>query len=396
MFARTALTGLLVAAVAAILPAAAMATIAPTLAITQGNGTTAGSSPATGSTITFTQDGDAPKAIVDHLPAGLPAEPRPERRQMPRLDARRARPACSATSHSPTADGEQTTADAVPGDAADDRRRGRDRARTTARTTLRPAPVTLLDHPRGELKVEFPRFHDRSRRPNNGGIIAAEVKLAEPTDAHRLRRAAFFDLSRDHVSTPRHRRIRKRAAGSDRLQHAAVRPDRSRPPSPRCTRRRRRDVAITLTQPNAAGESATSGIEFGNPNGVKINKVLAPCFKGATCTVGTVAASSPTLSSTALSTGVLTLAGSINSGNLQLADHRRGDDVVPAAVPVLGRRPDQHERTHDHVPEPARHPVQLDHLHVPGRARRAGVRDRIAKNRRRSARRSPPRTAARR
>jgi hypothetical protein len=72
-------------------------------------------------------------------------------------------------------------------------------------------------------------------------------------------------------------------------------------------------VEVQFTQ--GAGEAASNSLEFGEPPGVKLNKVLAPCFNGETCTVGTVAASSPLLPSTALSSGMLTLAGSINKGN---------------------------------------------------------------------------------
>jgi hypothetical protein len=66
----------------------------------------------------------------------------------------------------------------------------------------------------------------------------------------------------------------------------------------------------------AAGDSAPTAIAFGNPTGVKINKVLAPCFKGITCTVGAVSAESPLLPATALNTGTLALAGQINAGTL--------------------------------------------------------------------------------
>ena len=69
MFPRTALTGLLAVAVAAILPAAATATVAPSLAITQGNGATAGSTATTVLDVTFAnKGGDAPKAITVTFP----------------------------------------------------------------------------------------------------------------------------------------------------------------------------------------------------------------------------------------------------------------------------------------------------------------------------------------
>jgi hypothetical protein len=73
-------------------------------------------------------------------------------------------------------------------------------------------------------------------------------------------------------------------------------------------------VVVTLAQ--NPGESATSGLEFGTPGGVKINKILAPCFHGSPCTVGSVSASSPLLPSSTLSTGQLSLAGAINPGSL--------------------------------------------------------------------------------
>ncbi len=73
------------------------------------------------------------------------------------------------------------------------------------------------------------------------------------------------------------------------------------------------NVEVRFTQ--GAGEAASNSLEFGEPPGVKLNKVLAPCFNGQTCTVGTVAATSPLLPSTALSGGMLTLAGSVNKGN---------------------------------------------------------------------------------
>ena len=151
------------------------------------------------------------------------------------------------------------------------------------------------------------------------------------------------------------------------------------------------DVVVTITQ-SGADEAATGAIAFGNPNGVKINKVLAPCFKGTTCTVGTVDASSPVLPPTALNAGLLTLAGSINSGSLQ----QQVTGAVTMSFPppyqfsVVG--PLNLDRTHDHVPELPRHPVELDLLHVHRRAGGTRVHDRMPE-RARSRPRSCPRTA---
>jgi hypothetical protein len=72
MLTRTALTGLLLAAALAILPAFASAAIAPTLAIDQAAGTTAGSSPATGFDINMNpKDLDAAKTLTISFPAGF-------------------------------------------------------------------------------------------------------------------------------------------------------------------------------------------------------------------------------------------------------------------------------------------------------------------------------------
>jgi hypothetical protein len=64
-------------------------------------------------------------------------------------------------------------------------------------------------------------------------------------------------------------------------------------------------LTTTFTQP--AGQSAASAIEFAIPTGLKINRVLQPCFEEKPCVVGTVSAESPLLPSPALSKGTLTL-----------------------------------------------------------------------------------------
>jgi len=69
----------------------------------------------------------------------------------------------------------------------------------------------------------------------------------------------------------------------------------------------------------APGQSATSAIRFAIPSGLKINKVLQPCFQEKPCVVGTASAQSPLLPSPALSNGTLTLgaaAGTSTSGEV--------------------------------------------------------------------------------
>lgn len=68
-------------------------------------------------------------------------------------------------------------------------------------------------------------------------------------------------------------------------------------------------LTTTFTQP--AGQSATSAIEFAIPTGLKINRVLQPCFEEKPCVVGTVSAASPLLPSPALGKGTLTLGGTL-------------------------------------------------------------------------------------
>jgi hypothetical protein len=315
MLTRTALIGLLAAAAAAILPAAAMATVAPSLAITQGNGATAGSTVTTKLSAAFTNNhGDAPKAITVTFPPGF------------LLDLGQNEGKCLASSApSPScalgyikfsaAGGEQSTArlylltPPTIGDVAG--------IALEKEATTETAPVKLLTTPADELKVEFPPLPTtNSEGTDNGGIVAAEIVLEGTRLPTACGAPLFFNLtattfsnSSSSVSADTPLEVTgcstlpyapKIAATVTRVPHAEE----------------GSDVAITLTQPNPSGESATSGFEFGNPKGVKTNKVLAPCFKGATCTVGTVAASSPTLDSSELSTGELTLAGSITSGNL--------------------------------------------------------------------------------
>ena len=74
-------------------------------------------------------------------------------------------------------------------------------------------------------------------------------------------------------------------------------------------------AVVTIDYAQGAGDSAVSALQFGTPTGVKINKVLAPCFAGTTCTVGSIAISSPLLPGPALAGGALTLAGAINSAS---------------------------------------------------------------------------------
>jgi hypothetical protein len=313
MLTRTALIGLLAAAAAAILPAAATATVTPSLAITQGNGATAGSTTATVLDATFTNTHEeAPKAITVTLPPGFLLNLGQNEGKC--LASSAPSPSCSLGYIKFTAaGGEQTVADlylVTPPTIGDVAAIALDNG-----TTTETAPVKLLTTPADELKVEFPAFPTKdAENTDNGGIVAAEIKLDSPRMPTACGAPLFFDLSATTFSTSSvSASAPLEVTGCGSLSYAPkIAATVTRVPNAE----EGSDVAITLTQPNPSGESATSGFEFGNPTGVKTNKVLAPCFKGATCTVGTVVASSPTLAASELSTGGLTLAGQITSGNL--------------------------------------------------------------------------------
>jgi hypothetical protein len=311
MLTRTALIGLLAAAAAAILPAAASAAVTSSMVIAQGNGATAGSTTPTTLKVTFTNNRTTPKAMQVTFPPGF------------LLDLGQNEGKCLASSApSPScglgyikysyANGESSQAAlylVTPPTVGDVAGLALDNGKTTE-----TAPVTLLTSPADELKVEFPPFPTQNEeKVDNQGTVEAEIQLSSPRMPTACGAPLFFDLSAStfdnttsstsaplSVSCSSLPYAPKIAATVTRVPHAEE----------------GSDVAITLSQPNPSGESATAGFEFGNPKGVKTNKVLAPCFKGATCTVGTVLASSPTLDSSELSTGELTLAGSITSGNL--------------------------------------------------------------------------------
>jgi hypothetical protein len=314
MLTRTALIGLLAAAAAAILPAAASAAVTSSLVIAQGNGATAGSTTPTTLKVTFTSKGTAPKAMQVTFPPGFLLDLGQNEGKC--LASSAPGPSCllGAVKYS-FADGESSQADlylVTPPTVGDIAGIALDNGKTTE-----TAPVTLLTSPADELKVEFPPFpssNEEKSPASNGGTVEAEIVLSSPRLPTACGAPLFFDLSASTFDgTTSSTSATMNVTGCNTLPYAPqIAATVTRVPHAE----EGSDVAITLSQPNPSGESATAGFEFGNPKGVKTNKVLAPCFKGATCTVGTVVASSPTLDSSELSTGELTLAGSINSGNL--------------------------------------------------------------------------------
>ncbi|HTA33519.1 MAG TPA: hypothetical protein VK721_08855 [Solirubrobacteraceae bacterium] len=303
MFARTALTGLLAAAVIAICPALAQAVLTPTLTLEQGAGTTAGTSPATGFNINFNPrlGVDSVKNLTIAFPPGFLLNLGMNSGEC--VTASAPNPLCvlgTGTINStkglatpvtlylvapPTLANVAGIAFVLQGGA-------------TITGPVSPSPtspaawtVSFLGFPIGIEEMQF---------------TLAGPRL--PTTCSASRTVTIQTLSYELGST---------ASASAPL---AVTGCNTLPYAPKVAATVTKikggaQVVVTITQ-SGADEAATGAIAFGNPNGVKINKVLAPCFKGSTCTVGTVDASSPDLPVTALNAGLLTLAGSINSGSL--------------------------------------------------------------------------------
>ena len=303
MFARTALTGLLVAAVTAISPALAQAVLTPTLTLEQGAGTTAGTSPATGFNINFNPrlGVDSVKDLTIGFPPGF------------LLNLGMNGGACvTSSAPSPLCVLGTGTIHTTKGVA-------------TPVTLYLVAPPTLANVAgiafviQGGATITGPVTPSPSSPATWTvsfvgfpiGIEEMQFTLAGPrlpTSCGASRTVTIQTLSYELNST---------ASASAPLVVTGCNTVAYAPKVAATVTKVKggAQVVVTITQ-SGADESATGAIAFGNPNGVKINKVLAPCFKGSTCTVGTVAASSPDLPPTALNAGLLTLAGSINSGSL--------------------------------------------------------------------------------
>ncbi len=140
MFARTALTGLLVAAVIAICPALAQAVLTPTLTMEQGAGTTAGTSPATGFNINFNPrlGVDSVKNLSIAFPPGFLLNLGMNSGEC--VTASAPNPLCVlGTRHDPQHQRRCDPGDAVPGGTADPRRRRRHRLRDPGQARRSPA-----------------------------------------------------------------------------------------------------------------------------------------------------------------------------------------------------------------------------------------------------------------
>ena len=312
MFARTALVGLLIAATTTIFAPAASATISPGLTLEQNAGTTAGSSVPTGFDMnSHATVADSLQTLTVGLPAGLlvnlnmnggscvaSAAPTPLcQLASGTINGSGGTPVTLYLVSPPTPTGivQNLTAASKPLNVAgvDLVIQGGDTIPGTVLLTNSPAValnVTFGSIPLSDHLKELQLMFGSLRLPTNCSAVENVTVQASSWQGSSGTSSAPLALS-GCSSLPYAPKI---AAKVTKESAGAL-------------------VEVQFTQ--GGGEAATNALEFGEPRGVKLNKVLAPCFNGETCTVGTVAATSPLLPASALSSGMLTLAGSINKGN---------------------------------------------------------------------------------
>jgi hypothetical protein len=298
MFPRSALIGLLAAAAAAASPAAASASIAPGMSLDQSAGTTAGSIVPTGFAINFNPKlGDSVRDLTLSFPAGFLVNLQTNGGVC--LASSTPNPLCqigAGTVNGPTGSAVRLYLVAPPafGDLA-----GVDLVVEGGGTST--GGITLTGSPSVALNLAFTSLP--------GGIGELQFSLTgrlpsscSTTPLVKLAATSYFGSS-GAASAP------MSVTGCGSMTYApAISSTVAKQPKGSGT-------VVTIAFSQGAGDSATSSLQFGTPTGVKINKVLAPCFAGTTCTVGSIAIQSPLLPSTALAGGALTLAGAINAAS---------------------------------------------------------------------------------
>ncbi len=321
---RIALAGLLVAGATAIFPGVAAATIAPSLSLNQGAGTAAGSSPATEFDIDITPlsgvvgqalsevNGDSVRNLTVAFPKGL----------LINLDmaggacvvASTPSPACQIGSGVINGPGGKAlnmylVAPPKPSDVAG------------VETTIEGGSTVIGDLALGTSpEVGF----DLSYSNLSPGITEIQFTLSGPrlpTSCSPTENVTVgvssWQGSSGVASAP------LTVTGCNSLPYAPAAAVTVTKESPQST-----NAVVVTTFTQGPGQSASSAIEFGIPTGLKVNKVLQPCFTEKPCTVGTVAAESPLLPSPALAHGTLTLGDSISSTG--------SGEVTQLSAPVAG------------------------------------------------------------
>jgi hypothetical protein len=300
MFTRTALTGLLVVAATAIFPAFAQASFAPSLSLEQPGGTTAGTSVPTGLKLAFS--GGIDKGVAISFPAGLLINVNADGGAC--LSESGPSPLCqigtgtiNGASEKPESVTLYLVAPPALADVAGVALEVQGGKTFTGPLTLGTSPVAM--------GLSFSTIEDSETTTiNELQLTLSSTRLPTSCGAPTISVQAT-DLGGDTASATQPLTV----SGCSSLPYAPT-------IAATVTGEGSAGVQVVVTIKQGSGEAATSGIVFGNPTGVKINKILSPCFNGTICTVGTFAAESPLLPSSALSAGELTLQGSVNTGSL--------------------------------------------------------------------------------
>ncbi len=303
---RIALAGLLVAAVAAIFPAVSAATIAPRLTLNQSAGTTAGSSPATALDVNFTPlsgvggdllgeaGGDSVKNVTIAFPKGFMINLAVDGGAC--VVASTPNPSCeigSGVINGPSgkAVSMYLIAAPKPSDIAGVETTVEGGAPLIGELTLGTSPEIGFDLSYSNLAPGITELQFTLNSPR----LPTSCSPAESITVG----ASSWQGSSGIATAP------LTVTGCTALPYA---------PTVTATVTKQPEnsgafLTTTFTQP--AGQSATSAIEFAIPTGLKINRVLQPCFEEKPCVVGTVSAESLLLPSPALSKGTLTLGGTL-------------------------------------------------------------------------------------
>jgi len=307
---RIALAGLLAAAVTAIFPAVAAANIAPSLSIDQGAGTTAGSSPATEFDIKLTPlsgaagnvlnelNGDSLRNVTIAFPKGLLINLAMQDGAC--VVASTPSPACQIASgviDGPTgkAVSMYLVAPPKPSDVAGVETTVEGGSTVIGELALGTSPEVGLDLSYTNLSPGITEFQFTLSGPRLPTSCSPSENVTVGVSS--------WQGSSGIATAP------LTVTGCSALPYAptAAATVIKEPQSTNAS------VVTTFTQ--GPGQSDTGSIQFGIPTGLKINKVLQPCFSEKPCTVGIVSAQSPLLPAPALAHGTLTLGGTVGSSN---------------------------------------------------------------------------------
>jgi hypothetical protein len=311
---RLMLTACVVAAITALSPGSALATVAPTLTLTQPGGSTAGSTTSLGLDITFNPSaGDAVSDLSIDLPPGL------------LVDASTDGGACLSVTGPEVpceiAAGTATVAGAVtPAALYLERAPGTD---DLAGVQLVAGSVSSLGSLslNSSLAIGISPSLDTSTALSFSGLGGSGLSGLELTMTGVRLPSSCADDPAENVAvfatpvtslTPVLARAGLPVTGCASLPYT---PEilslvTLSPHSTRAT------VVTTILQP--AGQSATNKLKLSLPPGVLATKRLAPCVQGSPCVIGTASMTSPLLPPGSLSDGTMTLGGTPTAPTLTI------------------------------------------------------------------------------